>query len=516
MTESLTYETIDPKKRTIIMVGLGIALFAACFDGTITTTCGPVIASEFKASDLLPWLTTAYLLLETVTIPLSGKLSDLYGRKKLLMVGLILFGSASLLAGIAWDMWVVILGRALQGAGGGILIPVATAAVSDLYAPEDRGKIQGALGALFGIGTGAGPLIGGFFASITIAGMSGWHFAFLINLVIVIVVFFMCKHEFPSAVVEGKPIIDYKGIAMISSALVLVVLFFQMLGKEFDVVSIASIAFLLVIIAILKLFSWWETKAKEPVIAPHLFSNPTVKTAAILLFLLGFAMVGDELFMGMYLQKVTGHSAMVAGLYILIMVIGMIIASTVCGATLNKVGIKKWTVAGTGLMMAGFFMFSLITTTFDPVVFSISEFLFGLGGGCLLAPLMTAVQNSCEHKDVGMTTSAVNLMRNIGATIGTSVFTLLVNATIYLEALDRGLSEEIAGLGIGIIDYLGHGIDDIIKAVFTDGVASAFGFGALLLLVAVIMALRFKVVTIAQTKDIEEYTKSVMDEDPKN
>lgn len=520
MADKLTFETISSKQRSLIMTGLAIALFAACFDGTVTTTCGPTIASQFNASDLLPWLTTGYLLMETVTIPLSGKLSDLYGRKKLLIIGLVLFGLASLAASLAPNMWVVIIARAIQGAGGGILIPVATAAVSDLYAPEDRGKIQGALGALFGIGMGAGPLIGGFFAGLGDLGfIHGWNLAFLINIPIVLLVLFMCKHEFPEiANGDKKPIIDYKGSALISLALVIIVMYFQFVGKNFDIVSIPSIVIIAVIIAVLKVFAHVEKTAAEPIMALHIFENPTVKSAAVMLFILGFAIVGDELFMGMYLQKVIGFSPVDAGMYILIMVIGMIITSIIGGALLNKTGTKPWIVAGPVLMCVAYYLFSYITPEFDQMTFCLSELLFGMGTGCLMASLMTAVQNCCDHSEVGMTTSAVNLMRNIGSTIGTSILTLVVNAAIFNEATEHGLGH-LAEHGTGILDFLGTlgpMTDAAIKLVFTDSVATAFGFVAIALLAASIVGIRFKIIKMSQTAEIVKFTENLTKDNPKH
>lgn len=516
MSEALTFENIPKRRRDTIMLGLAIALFAACFDGTVTSTCGPIVAAQFSATELLPWLTTGYLLLETVTIPLSGKLSDLYGRKKLLIIGLVLFGTASLVAGFAWNMWVLIIARAIQGAGGGILIPVATAAVSDLYPPEDRGKIQGLLGALFGIGMGLGPLIGGSFASIdTIGPIHGWQLAFLINIPIVLFVIGLCRSEFPTIASGNKPIIDFKGSILLSISLVMVVFYFQLVGKEFDIVSIPSLIYILAIICMFKVFGYIESKADEPLISLHIFENPTVRCACILLFLLGFAIVGDELFMGMYLQKVTGHTAVGAGMFILVMVIGMSLSSTVGGALLNKTGAKPWIIAGPVFMCIGFYLFSYITTDFDPVMFTISEFMFGFGVGCLLASLMVAVQNSCDHREVGMTTSAVNLMRNIGSTIGTSVLTLLVNAAIFREASEKNFFDPNAG--IGILDYLGTAggaLDDTIKTIFTDGVATAFGIVSIILLVAVFIALRFKVVTTSQTAEIQAFEKELTKDNP--
>lgn len=521
MSEQLTYDTIDTKKRDLIMVGLAIALFAACFDGTVTTTCGPVIGDQFNAQGALPWLTTGYLLLETVAIPLSGKLSDLYGRKKLLIIGLVLFGTASFLAAIAWDMWVVILARAIQGAGGGILIPVATAAVSDLYRPEDRGKVQGILGGLFGIGMGAGPLLGGYFASLGDLGFChGWQLAFFINIPIVLAVIYLCRHEFPSMVVTEKPVIDYLGVGLISLALIGIVVYFQSVGKVFSIDSIASLVCIVAILIVFILFARVEREAKEPIMAPHIFLNPTVRSAAIIFFLLGFALVGDELFMGMYLQKVTDHSAMEAGFIILSMVIGMIISSVGSGMIINKTGTKPLVIAGTLTMAIGFFVLSGMQPTFNAVLIIGGEFLFGLGAGFLLSSLMTSVQNSCNHEEVGMTTSAVNLMRNVGSTVGTSIFTLIVTAAIHEGAMDNSLISKWASDGLNILNHLTdigitQGEIDAIKSVFTDSVAIAFFIGSILLFVTVIIAFRFKVEKIEQTKAIAEFSEEMRKDNKK-
>lgn len=191
--EILTHENIDPQKRNMIMIGIALAMLVACFDGSITATCGPEIGNSFNNTSLLPWLTMGYLLFETIMIPISGKLSDLYGRKKLLMIGLTLFLVSSIVATIGISMQIMICARAIQGMSGGIIIPVATAVIADLYPPKERAKMQGALGALFGIGFGVGPLIGGALATMNIAGIPGWHFAFAINIPLLLMTIVMCR-----------------------------------------------------------------------------------------------------------------------------------------------------------------------------------------------------------------------------------------------------------------------------------------------------------------------------------
>ena len=502
MTEAiLTHENIDPQSRNRIMIGIALAMLVACFDGSITTTCGPEIGNSFNNTSLLPWLTMGYLLFETIMIPISGKLSDLYGRKKLLTIGLALFLLSSIVATIGISMEIMICARAIQGMAGGIIIPVATAVIADLYPPEERAKMQGALGALFGIGLGIGPLIGGALASMEIAGIPGWHFAFAINIPLLLITIFMCKEKFPMpANLQEKPKIDYKGIVLISILLVIFIIYFQLFGTAFDVISIESLAMIFVMVGIIILLSRVESKAAEPIIAPHVLKNPTVRSASLLLFLLGFSMIGDELFTSMFLQKIEGYSAINAGMFMLCMIAGMAITSSVAGRMVEKTGYKPWIFAGPILMAVGMCGMSFITDFSVPQL-AISEFVFGLGVGCLMASLMACVQNSCEDSEVGMTTSVVSLFRNIGSTIGSSVYTMMVTLGISYYAIEQGITQW-ANEGLGILEHLGGLFDEQIKFVFTNSVSGAFALGTIVLIMAAIIGYRFKIVHMSKTKEI--------------
>ncbi len=499
--EILTHENIDPQSRKKIMIGIALAMLVACFDGSITTTCGPEIGNSFNNTSLLPWLTMGYLLFETIMIPISGKLSDLYGRKKLLTIGLGLFLLSSIVATIGISMEIMICARAIQGMAGGIIIPVATAVIADLYPPEERAKMQGALGALFGIGLGIGPLIGGALASMEIAGIPGWHFAFAINIPLLLITIFMCKEKFPMpANLQEKPKIDYKGIMLISILLIIFIIYFQLFGTAFDVISIESLAMIFVMVGIIILLSRVESKATEPIIAPHVLKNPTVRSASLLLFLLGFSMIGDELFTSMFLQKIEGYSAINAGMFMLCMIAGMAITSSVAGRMVEKTGYKPWIFAGPILMAVGMWGMSFITDFSVPQL-AISEFVFGLGVGCLMASLMACVQNSCEDSEVGMTTSVVSLFRNIGSTIGSSVYTMMVTLGISYYAVEEGITQW-ANEGLGILEHLGGLFDEQIKFVFTNSVSGAFALGTIVLIVAAIIGYRFKIVHMSKTKEI--------------
>lgn len=206
--ETISWRNIGPRNRTLAMIGIFLAMLIACFDGTIVSTCGPIIAADLNGSDLYSWMVTAYLLCETIMIPIAGKLSDIYGRKPLFLVGLGLFIAGSFLAGTSSSMEFLIACRAVQGFGGGILIPVATAAVADFYPPRDRGRMQGILGAFFGIGSGIGPLLGGYITEVV-----SWHWIFYINIPLAIVSILLTIRKFPQPALDMEHTVDTRGYA---------------------------------------------------------------------------------------------------------------------------------------------------------------------------------------------------------------------------------------------------------------------------------------------------------------
>lgn len=213
MVEQVTYANIDPKIRNMIMIGLTFAMLIACLDGTVVGTSGTIIAQELNGLGMYSWMATAYLLCETIMIPTAGKLSDLYGRKPLFLIGLTIFVAGSFLAGLSTNMTMFIICRGIQGVGGGILIPVAMAAVADLYSPSERPRMQGMLGAVFGIGSGIGPLVGGYLTEYI-----SWHWCFYINIPLAVVAFVLTLKKFPTPEV-GEVHVDYRGIATLSAFL---------------------------------------------------------------------------------------------------------------------------------------------------------------------------------------------------------------------------------------------------------------------------------------------------------
>ncbi len=505
--EQITYKNIDPKVRRMIMLGLGLAMLIACFDGTIVGTCAPRIIEDLHGAELYAWMITAYMLCETVMIPISGKLSDLYGRKPLFLVGLTIFVFGSFLAGMSTSMEMFIACRAIQGLGGGILIPVATAAVADLYSPRERARMQGILGAVFGIGSGIGPLIGGY-----ITEYISWHWIFYINIPMAIASFALTIKKFPTPISDaGSVRIDKVGIILLSAMLIDVLLFFQFGGDKFEWISITSLVMIAAALALIALFVFNERKVSEPIIAPHLIRNGVVVKAALFMFIFGIAMMGAMTYASMFSIYVLGFSVLDSAYYSLALVAGIMITSIASGALLERTGYRLWLCAGPLIAFAGLYMMSGMTVGTSVEYYVASLFVLGFGLGCLGGVIMTAVQNSSESSEIGMTTSAVNLIRSVGATIGSAIFAMVIANKIDGE-LFKLLPQAVYDIiphNTGVLDSLsdpnfwvqvailvpeqaGEIAGEILLA-FANSVDFAFLTGGVLILLLVFIGIIFKV-----------------------
>jgi len=517
--EQVTYKNISPKVRNSIMLGLILAMLIACFDGTIVGTCGPVIVQDLQGSALYSWMITVYLLCETVMIPIAGKLSDLYGRKPLFLIGLTLFVGGSVFAGMSGNMEMFIVCRAVQGLGGGILIPVATSAVADLYPPEERGKMQGMIGAVFGIGSGIGPLIGGY-----ITEYFSWHWVFYMNVPLAIVAFFLTIKKFPTPINDEKPSIDYLGIVFLSLFLIDLLLLFQWGGNDFDWISMESIVMAILAIVLLVIFIFIERRAKEPILSSQLIRNKVVILASIFMFIFGLGMMGAMTYSSMFAVTILmDGDTLKAAEYSLAMVFGMMITATLSGRYVNKTGYRVWLIVGPIITAVSMYMMSKLTLDSTLTYYAICLFLLGIGLGCMMAVVMTAVQNSSKIDEMGMTTSAVNLIRSIGATIGTAVFAVLIGNKI-TDELRENLSDYV-------FDNVSHStgvLDDLVQALahieagkitspfieianeaegilisFANSVDYAFLCGMFVILVQVIVGIFFKVKTVDPIESME-------------
>ncbi len=495
MTDRLTFENIDPQVRKFAMIGLALGMMVACMDGTIIGTCANVIAKDLGGEELYSWMVTTYLLCQSAMVPIAGKMSDRYGRKPLFLIGLILFATGSVFAGLSNSMMMLIVCRGVQGLGGGILMPVAMASVADFYSPEDRGKVQGALGAVFGIGSGIGPLVGG-----ALCEYISWHWIFYINIPIILICILLTVKKFPEREADVSKRIDYVGMAVLTLIILDILLYFQWISGEMEFLSVRSITMIVGGIILASIFVAIERRVEDPVLAPKLLHNPTFMKAAVYMFIMGLAMIGTLTFIAMYMQQMFDIGAMECGLYLLLMVIGMMITSMGSGMLVSRTGYRGWIVVGSVLIMIA--LLCMYTLGSDPQRIPLFTylFIFGLGLGCVNSTVMISVQNHTSSEDMGMTTSAVSLMRNIGSTVGTASYSLVIASQMNSRFADSAyafLTEifDFNGTGLIALRYI-TGFDipgqatlaETIVGIFGSSVSMAFLFGGLIYIVALVIS----------------------------
>jgi EmrB/QacA subfamily drug resistance transporter len=469
------------------MAGLMLGMLAACLDGTIVATSGPNIAAHLGGLGLFSWMFTAYLLCETIAIPIAGKLSDLYGRKPFFLIGLSLFLAGSVGAGFSSSMEMLIIFRAIQGLGAGILMPVATAAIADLYSPIERGKMQGVMGAIFGLGTAAGPILGGL-----ITDYISWNWVFFINVPIVALSLFMIARQFPSVEVVNKKRIDFLGMSVLGLFLLDLLLFFTWAGSEFDWVSYESGSMVLAAAVLLGTFIFLEFRAEDPVIAPRLFKNRTFVCGSFAMLIFGLGMTGAMAYLSMFSIYIFGLSSKEAGYLLIAMVAGLIITATLSGKFVQRTGYRPWVITGPIISCASMAMMSTLGLGDSVWLFVAYIFLLGVGLGCVMAVIMVAVQNSARTDEMGMTTSGVNLFRAIGSTVATAVFASLINLHID-DALKGSLATEVYNAVPHNTDILAYltvmpQYSSQILTAFADSVDFAFLIGGVILLMMVLVA----------------------------
>ena len=429
------------RQKILVMIAVMSGLFLVALDQTIISTALGKIVEEFNSFSSLGWVVTAYLLTSTVTVPLAGKLSDIFGRRQVLMVGVALFTLSSLLSGSAQNIEQLIAYRALQGIGGGILMANAFTIIGDLFSPRERGKWQGLIGGVFGLASVAGPLLGGFLADPhTIAGLvTNWRWTFWINVPIGIVSFLIIARYTPQIKHDHKPKLDYAGAAFLTAALSSLVLavdntekiFAELIAHSDITVGVIKLALFLLAGLMTAGFVWAERRASEPIIPLSFFKNRTFTTVMIVALMFGAAFLGAILYLTQFNQQVFGADATRSGLMLLPMILALSITAALTGQLVTKTGKYKLPlVIGFILATLGVFSLSFLTPTSPYWIEAILMLFVGAGLGSGMPILNLAVQNEFTQRDLGAATASNQLFRSLGSTIGVAVLGSMLTAGI--------------------------------------------------------------------------------------
>lgn len=415
------YNRINKK---MVLTGLIIGMFFSALEQTIVGTAMPTIIGELNGFSIFAWVTTAYLITSTTVVPIVGKLSDLYGRRFLYLLGTIIFIIGSGLCATADSMEQLVYYRGLQGIGGGMIMPLSQTIVGDIFSAEQRAKWQGVFGALFGLSSVIGPFLGGLIVdNIT------WHWVFLINvptgLLSAILIFIGLKKEYIPE--RTKVNIDYLGILTLVPGIVLLLLGLTFGGDKFDWVSSTSFLIFGGSLVFLILFGLIERKAKEPILDLRLFKNRIFATTNVLGFLLGLGMFGAIMFVPLFMQGILGVSATEAGSTMTPMMIAMIVASILGGRLLLKFKFRSVLTAGMVIAALGFFFMSTMGLDTNMITAYMYMVVLGLGMGLVMPTLMIAIQNEYPKSQLGTVTSASTFFRSIGGTIGITVLNAVMN-----------------------------------------------------------------------------------------
>ncbi|MBH0053669.1 MULTISPECIES: MDR family MFS transporter [unclassified Salinibacterium] len=505
----------DPAtKRSILLlfVGLMVTMLLSALDQTIFSTALPTIVGELDGVNHMLWVTTAYILAATIMMPVYGKLGDLIGRKGLFIGAISIFMIGSVVGGLAPDMTWLIVGRAVQGLGGGGLMILSQAIIADVIPARERGRYMGAIGGVFALASVAGPLLGGWFTE-----SIGWRWAFWMNLPLgalailaAVTLLKLPKHN------KRKPTIDVAGMVLLAIASAAVVLTTTWGGTQYDWDSLLIIS--LIIIAVVAAFSFVmvERSAAEPIMPMGMFKerNFVLTTASGLIT--GIAMFGALAYMPTYLQMVTGVNATQAGFLMIPMMGALLLSSVTAGQLVSRTGRYKWLpITGAFVLATGLALLSTMTPDLPLWILCSYLAVMGLGIGMSMQILVLIVQNTFPNSQVGTATASNNYFRQIGASIGTAVVGSLFVARLTdllstrLPATAAGATGDTNSLTPAAVRDLPDALREIIVSSYNDSLAPVFLYMVPLVLLSAVLLMFLKEVPLATSIDRGEATESL-------
>jgi EmrB/QacA subfamily drug resistance transporter len=425
-----------------IYSGLMLGILLAALDQTIVATALPTIVGELGGIKHLSWVVTAYLLSSTASVPLYGKISDLYGRRIVFQFAIVTFLIGSAYAGLAQDMTQLIIARGIQGIGGGGLMAMAMTIIGDVVSPRERGRYQGYIGSVFAFASIVGPLVGGFFVD-----HLTWRWIFYINIPVGIVALVVTSVVLRLPFRRQPHRVDFVGAGLLVASVVCLLLVAVWGGATYAWSSPVILGLGMVGVVLGVLFLFQEQRVEEPIIPLRLFRDRTVALSSGVMFLVGASLFGAVVFLPLFLQAVLGSSATKSGLLLLPLMMGVVVTAIGSGRIISRTGrYKWWPVAGMALCTVGMYLLSRMDPQTSRTYASMSMAVLGLGIGMVMQVLVLAIQNAVQQRDLGAATSAANFFRSIGGTFGTAAFGAIFSArltAVLTSLLPAGAAEGI-------------------------------------------------------------------------
>ncbi|MFG6150555.1 MDR family MFS transporter [Halobacillus sp. B23F22_1] len=513
-------EHLEHKQKVTIMVAIMAAMLFAALNQTIIGTALPIIVADIGGMSYFNWVFTIYMLASSITAILVGKLSDTYGRKPFILTGIAVFIIASLLCGLSINIFQLIIFRAIQGLGGGMIISTSFTAIGDLFPPRERGRWQGMMGSIFGLASVFGPTLGGY-----IVDTWEWNWVFWVFLPFGVVAYVMIWKMFPTVSQNEKKAVDFLGATLLTATIVPLLLAFSWAGQNYAWNSYVIIGLFSWSTLTLILFIITERKAENPVIPLHLFKNSIFSISNMTGLLMGMGMFGAIMYMPFFIQGVLGISATSTGFIMMSMMLSMVLTSTIGGQLITKTGrYKIFAILGLLIMAGG--MFSMSFMTIETTVAGVVRILIlvGLGLGLTFPVLTLTVQNAVDHQYLGVSTSASQFFRQVGGTMGVSIMGSIMNMIMGREMADMNSSstaelrdpqvlmdpDQISTLKETTSSLSSSQFDEVItsmREVLSHALNGSFLFGTFILLGAWVLILFLKEIPLRLTNQSTESNK---------
>lgn len=528
------------RTKVIVMAGTLLGLFTSAMDQTVVGTSMPRIIADLGGFGLFSWVGTGFLLASTTTVPIVGKLTDLYGRKPFYMAGIFILIAGSALSGMSQNVEQLIAFRVIQGLGAGMIMGIAFAIVGDVFTPAERGKWAGLMSGVFASASVLGPLIGG-----TLTDHVGWRWVFYVNLPLGGLALAVLFFGMPNIRPVLKPRLDYRGMALLIATVVPLLMAFSWAGSRYDWASPQVIGFLCWASAALVLFTYAELRTEEPLLPMSLFRNRIFTVSALVTLISGFAMMGSLFYIPLFVQGVIGSSATNSGLVTMPMMIAMAGASAISGQLMSRFGrYRLLGVLGLLVMAGGMYMLSQMDVNARTRDATYAMIVFGVGLGTSMPLFMLAVQNAVPYRYMGISTSTMQFLRSVGGTMGVAIMFSLIQAQ-YSSGLAQNVPETVRSqpqlanaikdpqflLNKGAFEQVHQGFLRLgaqgqalfdqtifgVKESLADGISEAFFIAIFVLLAALAVAVFMKEIPLRRTHMVPEEAAGLLaDEEPED